>query len=205
MKNSVIAKMILTICAAAFMFTPANAKTSISKYPIKLVWDTKLSAAARASYINSENLNKDIKAIYENWLDHYCARNEDFDKCMAAKHPPLSQVFDDILVATPDLNNDGKRDLIMLLGAGTGMAGMGRCGLIEMWFYEFKNGDYYSIGKTSTMNSMEQYIGAPKAKGQFRDFYEKAVDEFCNAEKPKFYKTPFNIEKHYYFDDGSNY
>ncbi len=187
------------------IFAPNFALAKAQKYPMLLKWDNNLSAAGRAGYLIAPNLNEDLQAIYVNWLDHYCSRSDDFDKCMAAEHPPLGQIFDDVSVATPDLNNDGKRDLILFLGAGTGMAGMGRCGLAEIWFYEFKNGDYFSIGKTSTMNSMNQYLGPPKAKGQFRDIYEKAVDEFCNAEKPKFYKTPFNTEKHYYFDDGSNY
>lgn len=198
-------KKYVAFLITALFAMPAFAKPVTSKYPMRLIWDTNLYAAARAGYIIAENLNKDLQAIYVNWRDNYCSRTDDFDKCMDANETILSQIFDDIAVATPDLNNDGKRDLILLLGSGTGMAGMGRCGLAEIWFYEFKNGDYYSIGKTSTMNSVVQYLGPPKAKGEFRDFYEKAVDEFCNAEKPKFYKTTFNKKKHHYFDEGSNY
>ena len=178
-----------------------NAANAKGKYPMELIWDSGTSQNMRNELVSKPTIRADIQEAYDGWVENNCYGQKDYEACLKnPPKPPLADVFDVLAVATPDLNNDGKRDLIIYISGETGMSGNGRCGIMEVWFYENIGSDYRSLGKSEFLHSNQFYLGAPKSKGKFRDIITKDVDGFCSGEKkPKFIGNPYDYKKGVYF------
>ena len=166
-----------------------------TKYPMPLVWDYTPSNDMRSSLWAKPTIEKDLTEVYDNWVKRNCYGIDDINACVAA-NPGYSKngLFDDIAIATPDLNNDGKRDLILYMGSNTGLMGSGSCAMTDVWFYENTGKDYRNIGKTGFVVRADISLGAPKEKGKFRDIVTKILDNSCNDGK----KIPLQINKYNY-------
>ena len=182
-----------------------SSKTNIEKYPMLLIWDDNLSVADRDKYISDPGLNDDLVIAFEGMIEASCADEADVKACLA--NPPTPNfitVFEGVSVATPDLNNDGKRDLIFDLSDDTGLSIDKRCGKETYWIYENSGSEHKKIGTLELSNSEEIYVGKPKDKGQFRDIITKESDAFCAGEVPaKFHYYKFDNNKEKYSDIGS--
>ncbi len=176
----------------------ANAK---GKYPMELIWDSQLSQNERAELLAKPTLKDELKDAYDGWVENNCYALKEYKSCLEnPPKPPMADVFDVLAIAKPDLNNDGKRDLIIYLGSETGLSGNGNCGIMEVWFYENVGSDYRNIGKQEFLHSDQFYLGAPKAKGKFRDIITKDMSGFCSGEKhPKFIGNAYDYKKRAYF------
>ncbi len=187
---------------AAQLLSTNGASAKPLKYPMVLVWENDAPNELRLKLISNPTIKKDLKAAYDGYVESNCYGTNDYKSCLAnPPKPPFEEVFDAISIATPDLNNDGKRDLILALGSQTGLSGNGRCGIDEYWFYENIGNDYRNIGKSEFLHSEQLYLGAPMKKGEFRDIITKEFDGFCSGtQKPKFNHSKYDYKKRAYFD-----
>lgn len=194
------AKILLSIFAFCILGSNVSAKPAL--YPIPLNWDTKPNAQARANYLKMPTLRKDLTEVYHQWLQERCLAYDDYEKCANKRpQPPISAIFDHLSIATPDLNNDGHRDLIIVLWPSTGLSGNGRCGIAEYMFYENVGNDMRNIGQTQFVHADQLYVGAPKAHNKYRDLFSKDISGFCTGEKvPKFRTFSYKYQKSGYFD-----
>lgn len=186
--------------------TESDSKQNNNKYPMKLIWDNNLNMSDRDSFISDHVLNNDLVIAYEGMTEQSCYDEADYKACLA--NPPvqrLDTVFNAINVATPDLNNDNRRDLILDLTKETGISKdnirSNKCGIEVYWLYENTPNGYKKIGTLEYSESAEIYVGEPKPKGQFRDIISKDTDEECSGEKtPQFHNYKFDYKKHKYND-----
>lgn len=172
------------------------------KYPLEMVWDYNMSHKARNEIISSPLINTELRSVFELMSIDKCDRALDGKKCRQnPPKPTLIDIFDYIDVATPDLNNDGRRDLILKMGPQTGLAGMSRCAISDVWFYENIGGNYRNIGKDEFLVSDQILLGVPKIKGKYRDLVTKSYDEFCLGKRPpRYFNYKYNYKKNAYFD-----
>jgi len=187
---------------AAQLFIQNSAFAKPAKYPMALIWDNLAPKEDRIKLIANPIIKKDLQVAYYGYVESNCYGTDDYKKCLEnPPKPPFEEVFDAISIATPDLNNDGRRDLILSMGPQTGLSGNGRCGIDEYWFYENIGNDYRNIGKTQFLRSEKFFLGAPKKMGEFRDIITKEFDGFCSGtEKPQFNHSKYDIKKRAYFD-----
>lgn len=166
-----------------------------TKYPMPLIWDYNPTQQIRTTLWEKPTIKNDLTEVYNDWVKRNCYGIDDIAACVAG-NPGYSQngLFDDIAIATPDLNNDGKRDLILYMGSNTGLMGSGSCAMTDVWFYENTGTDYRNIGKGGFVVRADIALGAPKAKGKFRDIVTNINDDGCNNGK----KIPPQIDKYNY-------
>ena len=188
------------LCAQFALFTGAFAKPV--KYPMELIWENSAPKEMRLSLLSYPKIKSDIMLAYDGMVKSNCYGLSDYKSCLAnPPKPPLEDVFDAISIATPDLNNDGRRDLILAMGPATGLSGNGRCGIDQYWFYENIGNDYREIGQSDFLHSQQFFLGGPKKKGQFRDIVTKEFDGFCSGtENPQFNYSKYDYKKRAYFD-----
>lgn len=178
----------------------ANAHAD-TKYPMPLIWDHNPSPELRALLWSKPAIKNDLDGIYADWVKLKCGQS-DIDTCVTA-NPALNKnrFFDDIQVATPDLNNDGIRDLILYMGSDTGLMGSGRCAMTDVWFYENIGEDYRCIGKSGFVVLSEIALGAPKAKGKFRNIIYTVKNNAChNGKKNPVFVNKYDYTKRAYFE-----
>lgn len=173
-----------------------------AKYPMPLIWDVQIKPQLREKLLQSPKLKADLQVAYDGYIENQCYGLDDYKTCLAnPPKPPFAEVFDALTIATPDLNNDGKRDLIIILGSATGLSGNGHCGIDQYWFYENIGNDYRNIGKSEFLRVHQFYLGPPMPKGKFRDIITKEVDDFCDGDKPpQFESQKYDYKKRAYFD-----
>lgn len=183
-----------------------NTKQDVKKYPMKLIWDDNLNMTDKESFLSDHVLNNDLVIAYEGMMEQSCYDEDDYKACLA--NPPvqrLDTVFNAVSVATPDLNNDNMRDLIIYLSKETGISKdnvrSNKCGIEVYWVYENTKNGYKKISTLNYSDTAEIYVGAPKQKGQFRDIITKDNDEECSGEKtPIFHYYRFDYNNHKYND-----
>lgn len=175
-----------------------------SKYPLELEFDFNLSKEARQKFLNYPNLRKDLDDVYQSWREFKCFGDKDLETCLKESAPDIAGIFDDIYVATPDLNNDKHRDLMLIYGPNTGLAGGSMCGTTGVDFYEFRDGDYYNIGAKGILRYTDFALGPPKSPGKFRDIIEKYSLDYCADYEHYVITIKFDEKNHTYYREPAN-
>lgn len=134
-----------------------------------------------------KSIDENLNDAFIDWKIEICANIN------CNNNPPmLKAMFEGMPIARPDLNRDGKKDLVINV---LQYSGIGNCGLAEYRFFENTGRDFRPIGKARITQAQTIYEIDDAHKGQFKTLLFRAKLDCENK--------PINSEERHSYDKSN--
>ena len=134
------------------------------------------------------SLQANLNDVLIDWKVETCAKIN----CNSQNNLGIINMVEGMPIARPDLNRDGKEDLVISI---LQYSGLGNCGAAEYRFYENAGDDFRPIGKAKVTRIQSLYEIDDAHKGEFKTLLWRAELDCENK--------PINSEQRHVYDKAN--